>query len=292
MDLNVVFLAHMKLLPLFLTKKNLRITCLIVLSFGFYSCGTPPSGGVQSYPSTDARNTAEAAPVAGSAQTAWKGSIPKERPGLGTGWGNEVKSQIGYTSFNRASAKPVGISSIYYNDKEGIKAMTNSWSHTGKGMQTAANGLVEWGVKGRWGYLKNIHSGGKRFVQGSKGSSYSLVVKNRAHSRLEVVLSVDGLDVMDGKSASVRKRGYIIEPGKTLTIKGFRTSEEAVAAFKFSSVNQSYSNMSGKGTRNVGVIGLAVFTEKGVDPWKWSRNELRNRNNARPFAEAPPVRPR
>lgn len=275
----------MKLLPKFITKKNLSAASLALLTFSFYSCQVPPGGAPAPNASYSPQDVKESGAALGSNR------IAKQRPGIGTGWGGEVKSRIGYTSFNRSNKKPA-IASIYYNDKEGIKAMTSSWSHTGKGMQRAANGLVEWGVKSGWSYLKNVHSGGKRFVQGSKGSSYSLVVKNRAHSRLEVVLSVDGLDVMDGKPASTRKRGYIIEPGKTLTIKGFRTSEAAVAAFKFSGVNQSYSNMSGKGTRNVGVIGMAVFTEKGVDPWRWSQNELRNRNSARPFAEAPAVRPR
>lgn len=120
---------------------------------------------------------------------------------------------------------------------------------------------------------------------GRKGSTYSLVIKNLCHSRLEIVLSVDGLDVMDGRPASTKKRGYIIKPGKTLTVKGFRTSDDAVAAFKFSSVSESYSNKRHGATRNVGVIGMAVFTEKGVDPWKWSKPAVRQRHQANAFAE-------
>ncbi|PQJ27936.1 hypothetical protein [Rubritalea profundi] len=100
-------------------------------------------------------------------------------------------------------------------------------------------------------------------------------------------MSVDGLDVMDGKSASTKKRGYMIEPGKTLSVKGFRTSDAAVAAFKFSSVDTSYSNLRHGTTRNVGVIGMAVFTEKGIDPWRWNGGELDARNAAQAFAEAP-----
>jgi hypothetical protein len=170
--------------------------------------------------------------------------------------------------------------------------MTGSWRYTGSGMQRAADGLVEWGVKGTWGMLKNYNSGSRRYVVGRKSSNYSLVVKNLCHSALEVVLSVDGLDVMDGRTASFNKRGYIIQPGKTLTVKGFRTSQSAVAAFKFSSVSASYSNLRHGKTRNVGVIGMAVFTQKGVDPWKWSRNAIRHRHSASPFAEAPYSRAR
>ena len=243
---------------------------------------------------SNAAGTVAAASVAGS----YTGVLPKsppqkrERPGLGTGWGDDVESSVNYTTFTRASTKPAGISSIYYNDKEGVRAMTKAWSYSGNGLQKAANGLVEWGVKGSWGYLKNKHSSGKRFVIASKNKTYSLVVKNLSKSRLELVMSVDGLDVLDGKPASTKKRGYIIYPGATLTVQGFRKSSDAVAAFKFASVNSSYTNLSGQGTRNIGVIGLAVFTEKGVNPWKYGSSELNTRKNARAFAEAPQLRAR
>ena len=89
-----------------------------------------------------------------------------------------------------------------------------------------------------------------------------------------------------------KQRGYIIPAGETLNIKGFRTSESAVAAFKFSSVAGSYSNLRHGKSRNVGVIGLAVFTQRGVDPWKWSQPAIQNRHGASPFAEAPSIRAR
>jgi len=262
------------------------------------SCGAPnmaPSVQAPAYydsVSVNALAAAKSPSIAGLKRMAQPKSTPQERPGLGTGWGDDLVSSVNFTSFTRASARPASIASIYYNDKEGIKAMTNSWSYSGKGLQKAANGMVEWGVKGNWGYLKNKHSSGKRFVIGSKNQTYSLVVKNLSKSRLELVMSVDGLDVLDGKPATTKKRGYIIHPGKTLTVKGFRKSAAAVAAFKFASVNSSYTNLSGKGTRNIGVIGMAVFTEKGVAPWKYGTSELRNRTNARAFAEAPQLRAR
>jgi hypothetical protein len=79
----------------------------------------------------------------------------------------------------------------------------------------------------------------------------------------------------------------LVDPGKTLEIDGFRTSYNHVAAFKFSSVSNSYANLRHGDTRNVGVIGIAVFTQKGVDPWTWMPRELDTRNSAQPFAQAP-----
>jgi len=51
----------------------------------------------------------------------------------------------------------------------------------------------------------------------------------------------------------------------------------------FSSVSDSYANLKHGDTRNVGVIGLAVFPERGVDPWEGTPPA----SKPRPFAEAP-----
>lgn len=212
----------------------------------------------------------------------------EERPGLATGWGEEKKSELSQGPFTRASSKPAGTDAIWYNDPQGVEAMTG-YKERVNPMQTAAGDLVEWGVKGGLGFLPAYKEGGyrRRLVAGQKDSTYSIVVKNRCKSALEIVASVDGLDVQDGQSASFSKRGYIVEPGKTLEIEGFRTSYSRVAAFKFSSVSNSYANMRHGDTRNVGVIGIAVFTQKDVNPWTWMPREVQRRDTAQPFAKAP-----
>ncbi|MBN8458393.1 MAG: hypothetical protein J0M04_11215 [Verrucomicrobia bacterium] len=212
---------------------------------------------------------------------------PKERPGLATQWGGSVKSPLGDTRFNRASAKPYGVDAIYYNDSEGLKAMDVKDMRV-EGMQQAAGGIIEWGIKGSFGMLPAYKSYGnhRRYVEGRNGSTYSIVLKNRCKTRVLVVLSVDGLDVMDGKPASVSRPGYVIPAGETLEVKGFRTSYDAVAAFKFSTVSGSYANTRHGDTRNVGVIGLAAFLEKGADPWTWMPSEIEKRESANPFATA------
>jgi hypothetical protein len=215
--------------------------------------------------------------------------LPPERSGLATGWGHSKSAPIVDRGFTRASSKPVGVDSIHYNDPKGIQAMTRHPSRV-EGMQTAAGSLVEWGIKGSFGFLptyKESWGYGRRLVAGEMDSNYSIVVRNRSRSTLEIVASVDGLDVQDGKPASFSKRGYLVDPGKTLQIAGFRTSYDRVAAFRFSSVSGSYANQRHGETRNVGVIGIAVFTQKGVDPWAWMPVEAGIRDGARAFAEAP-----
>lgn len=247
------------------------------------SCAPPPQGG---YAASGGLSSGDSAVTRESIDPIL--NSPAERPGLATGWGAERNSEMSYTSFVRASSKPVGTDAIFYNNSEGIKAMARAPEKVGP-MQTAAGSLVEWGIKGGSGYLPAYkeYGYGRRLVGGSKGGLYSIVVKNRCKSALEIVASVDGLDVMDGKTASFSRRGYIVYPGETLEIDGFRKSESKVAAFEFSGVSDSYANLRHGDTRNVGVIGLAVFTQKGVDPWTWSSGEVNRRNSASPFAVAP-----
>jgi hypothetical protein len=222
-----------------------------------------------------------------SASNAWE-KRAEERPGLATGWGDEKKSELSQGPFTRASSKPAGTDAIYYNDPAGIDAMTG-YKERVEGMQTAAGDLVEWGVKGGVGFLPTYKEGGygRRLVAGEHNSTYSIAVKNRCKSALEIVTSVDGLDVQDGQPASFSKRGYIVQPGERIEIEGFRTSYCRVAAFKFSSVSNSYANLRHGNTRNVGVIGIAVFTQKNVNPWTWMPAEVNRRETAKPFATAP-----
>ena len=212
----------------------------------------------------------------------------EERPGLATGFGESTRSEWNRQSFVRASSKPAGTGVIYYNNREGIDAMTGG-KYKVPGKQTAAGNMIEWGIKGGFGYLPTYDtwSSSRRFVVGKNGESYSILLKNRCKSRLEVVLSVDGLDVIDGKTAGFSKRGHVIAPGETLEVKGWRTGPDTVARFRFSTVSGSYANLAHGDHRNVGVIGLAVFTEKGVDPWTWMPREVKDRMNADPFAKAP-----
>jgi hypothetical protein len=88
------------------------------------------------------------------------------------------------------------------------------------------------------------------------------VLSNPTPRRVEAVISIDGLDAIDGTTADyVTKRGYILPAYGSATIEGFRTSLERVATFRFSSVADSYAGRQGQ-ARDVGVIGVAFFPER------------------------------
>jgi hypothetical protein len=110
--------------------------------------------------------------------------------------------------------------------------------------------------------LPVFHHEGRSYVLGTVGDRYEIVLSNPTSQRVEAVVSIDGLDAIDGTAADyVHKRGYILPAYGGATIEGFRTSLDQVATFRFSSVADSYAGRLGQ-ARDVGVIGVAFFPER------------------------------
>lgn len=212
---------------------------------------------------------------------------PKDRPGLGTEWGETRFSRISTVPFVRADpAAPFATAAMFYNDEEGARAMANTagFRRTSGGFSSQANGVVSVGLRDeRGGFLSGFVASNKSFIVGEAGRRYTIVVRNNTDSRLEIVLSVDGLDVLDGRAASFAKRGYLVDPRSDLEVDGFRQSMDTVAAFRFGSVRGSYASQKTGDSRNVGVIGVAIFNERGTNPFPWTSEELQRRHDANPF---------
>jgi len=99
------------------------------------------------------------------------------------------------------------------------------------------------------------------WIPAVKGQEFDLVVQNRSDDRIEAVISVDGLSVMNGRPGSLRTRGYVLNDGSHLMIPGWRVDDETVARFAFGSVSEGYAARMGFTPRNIGVIACAVFAE-------------------------------
>jgi hypothetical protein len=111
---------------------------------------------------------------------------------------------------------------------------------------------------------RTFEHAGETYVLGQSGSRYVLRVHNRSGRRIEAVVSVDGLDVIDGKAGDfANKRGYLVNAYGYVDIDGWRLSNREAAAFRFSPIAESYAAKTGR-ARNVGVIGVAVFPERIV----------------------------
>lgn len=204
------------------------------------------------------------------------------RKSLGTAWGETRYSDITKTPFVRASNSPLIQSAIYYNDSIGIRnVIGNPVPYKNQLINSGGNYLSFGLVNEYGGSLPHASVANRHYVAGEINTRYSIAVQNHSAARLEVVLSIDGLDVMDGKPASLGKRGYLIDPFGHLKVDGFRQSDNTVAAFRFSSVPQSYAQQKHGNPTNVGVIGIAAFEEQGTN---WQQlEEVQRRKQANPF---------
>jgi hypothetical protein len=213
---------------------------------------------------------------------------PNERPGLGTKWGEDRTSRVQWQNFARADSNfPAIDAAVHYDDLTGIRAMIGHTILKNRAIDLPAyrgSAIVSIGLQDDHGnYLPTANINGRIYVVGQAGRRYQIVVRNNGENRIEAVLSVDGLDVMDGRRASFKKSGYILRPHGRLVVAGFRQSMDSVAAFRFGSVRESYAHQKYYNSSNVGVIGIAVFEERGTDDPRREK-EAKRRLNAQPFA--------
>ena len=207
---------------------------------------------------------------------------PTTRPGLGTEFGEARTSRVHDVTFVRDGGRPFAIATLSYNDRKGVDALASSAARRDSARSVGTGGgAVTISVRDASGDpLEAVHVGERTFVVGQAGQRYSIVLQNHTSHRFEAVGTVDGLDVINGKPGTFENRGYVLLPFATLEIEGFRTSTAQVAAFRFAAVADSYAAQSGS-ARNVGVIGLAFFSERG-DAFV-PESEVRLRETASPF---------
>jgi len=208
------------------------------------------------------------------------------RPGLGTAYGEHRRSNVESVEFRRAEPNtPDVVFSIRYDDVEGVRAAARtkgSRAFTDEAIHHHA-GLSFALLDDHGRILPAAALGAQLWAIGEPNARYSLAVANDTNSAFEVVASVDGLDVIDGRPADFGSRGYIVDAFSSVVIEGWRTSEDAVAAFRFSTIEDSYAERTGDG-RNVGVIGAAFFREapRAWEQWRPPEESWR-RDRAEPF---------
>lgn len=104
------------------------------------------------------------------------------------------------------------------------------------------------------------------FIAGTQGRRYALRMVNETNGRVEVVLTVDGVNVSSGETGDVHQHdSFVLEPHQSWDIPGWMKNHSEAAAFRFSPMAQSYAARTGR-PGNVGVIGMAVYQEKYVPP--------------------------
>lgn len=144
---------------------------------------------------------------------------------------------------------------------------------------------------GQW--LPEYPHRGRIYVPGEPGHRYAVRLTNTTGERVLVVLSVDGVNAVDGRTAHPSQAGYVLAPWQSTEIAGWRKSLDDVAQFYFTDLPDSYAARTGR-PDNVGVIGIAVFRESQPRYYEYprpypsspySRDEARAKNAAPAAAE-------
>ena len=121
--------------------------------------------------------------------------------------------------------------------------------------------------------LRTYISDGRLYVAGKPGHRYAVRMVNRTGGRLLAVLSVDGVNAVSGETANANQSGYVLGPWESTEINGWRKNLNEIAQFNFTALPDSYAAQTGR-PMNVGVIGVAVFTERSE---RWIAEERDNR---------------
>ena len=257
------------------TAHRIRLALAIAGTFTLAACSTGMSNAPVISQSTAPHG--EATPAS------------SERPGLGTAWGETRYAPVHDVAFERGSDQPFSVVAVHYDDRAGAAAMAERVVQSGdvhSGDIPVRSGLRVSILDEEGLPLPAYAAAGTVFVIGESGRRYRLLVNNGTPHRLEVVLSVDGLDVIDGSPAQAARRGYVVDPFSTLTVDGFRRSDREVAAFRFSSVRGSYAAQTA-GDANVGVIGWAFYAERGARAWDVDpTGDVERRLDAQPFSDS------
>jgi hypothetical protein len=201
-----------------------------------------------------------------TATTSTAPSAAAPAPRLGTQWGEGLESKTRTVAAKRLSEQPDDVASLGYNEASAVRRAVGANPERRLNL-LLADGDVEWSVLDESGNPLPLQrarrgSGGDDTFRlaGVEGSRYTLRFRNLSERSYEVIATVDGLDVLNGKPGSLRNGGYVLRPMQALTIEGFRKSQNEVAAFRFATPGRAYAaNTEAGDVRNIGVIGAALF---------------------------------
>ena len=113
--------------------------------------------------------------------------------------------------------------------------------------------------------LVPIYFKGEWWIAGRPGARYGVTILSRTTQRTLNVVSVDGVNAISGDTAAWSQTGYVLAGYQRAQIDGWRKDTNRIAAFEFTALPDSYAARTGR-PANVGVIGVAMFTERRPSP--------------------------
>ncbi len=117
----------------------------------------------------------------------------------------------------------------------------------------------------------------QKYLEAKKGENYGIMIRNNSPERLGVVVAVDGRNIISGSRSDLRNNEtmYIVNAYEQVRYDGWRTTENEVHQFYFTTPADSYSVRTFADSSAMGVIAVAIYREKerSQPPYDMSRNE-------------------
>lgn len=127
------------------------------------------------------------------------------------------------------------------------------------------------------------YKNGTDWIEARNGVRYVVEVRNDDYKRILAVVSVDGLNVVNGKHEDHSTApGYIIHSHGNIKIPGWKISQDNVKEFYFTPQDNSYSHKLGANEQNTGVIATAIYTEKEVWTYTYSNTNIKGSSTSHP----------
>ena len=134
----------------------------------------------------------------------------------------------------------------------------------------------------------------RAYVEAVKGERYGIRVRNTSDLRIGLVIAVDGRNIISGKKSFLKRneRMYILDPYASAVYDGWRTSQNQVNRFYFTTAPDSYAGAWGDHSA-MGVIAIAVFPEKRPpEPIYERRGGTKDQEGLRRSAPSPKMQAR
>ncbi len=104
----------------------------------------------------------------------------------------------------------------------------------------------------------------KKYLEAQKGENYGIIIRNNTSERIGVVIAADGRNIISGKRSDlgIRESMYVVNAYEHARYDGWRTTDDEVHRFFFTSPADSYSIKTFGDSSAMGVIAVAVYREK------------------------------
>ena len=124
---------------------------------------------------------------------------------------------------------------------------------------------------------------GRRWVVGTPGQEYAIRVCNTTGGRVLAVMSVDGVNVVSGETASPSQSGYVLDAYECTDINGWRKNLASINAFYFAELPDSYAARTGDRTTSA-----SSASPSSANARSRSRGGTRRRSSRRAPPPSPP----